>query len=448
MQQTVDASFEDVDAVLLVIDARARIGAEGIGSSPYIYHSREASCVIALDESRPTQGRAGIASQNRHPSGLGDFHASAITKEVWPTLKRYSVLLPEGPLGREQRPDLSTRRHASAKDEKALRLTREEVPHTVMSRGGGTGGNDHGTRLHQKRVSKRDTLGKRMRWWLRSGRRHRPEVEALVGHPGVPRARRQRKTEMAPRPAPCSNGSASSGELEFGDRLVVAFVRPAYSVGHPVSDFGTLTVPTSYSAQHQVGRATHSIDGKGTCTQSAGSSFGGAEAPAHRLVGRGRARGARRDLGSGRSSASRRYRRSARSFRMMDLTEALEGRGTAGKVAALCAKAMRRIRSTRRSRSPRSASIQTWSDREGTCGRQWRQARVRRDCVSIGSIPGSKKKGRGDASPGRELGADEVDMVIDRGAFPIGSLRESVRRDRPGEGGVGDAHLKVISETG
>ena len=46
-------------------------------------------------------------------------------------------------------------------------------------------------------------------------------------------------------------------------------------------------------------------------------------------------------------------------------------------------------------------------------------------------------------------GADEIDMVIDRGAFLAGRLPQGLRGDRRREGGLRRrAHLKVIFETG
>ena len=48
-----------------------------------------------------------------------------------------------------------------------------------------------------------------------------------------------------------------------------------------------------------------------------------------------------------------------------------------------------------------------------------------------------------------EFGADEIDMVIDRGAFLVRRLRAGVRRDRRGRRRLAaPAHLKVILETG
>ncbi len=83
MQQTVDASFDDVDAVLLVVDARARIGAGDRFVARRVF-GLEKPVVIALN--KVDRLKAGhIASQMKTASTLGDFHAlhpvSAKTKD-------------------------------------------------------------------------------------------------------------------------------------------------------------------------------------------------------------------------------------------------------------------------------------------------------------------------------------------------------------------------------
>src|SRR5207344_2670262 len=83
MQETVDASFDDVDAVLLVVDARARIGAGDRFVARRVF-GLEKPVVIALNKvDRLKPGH--IASQMKVASDLGDFHAlhpvSAITKD-------------------------------------------------------------------------------------------------------------------------------------------------------------------------------------------------------------------------------------------------------------------------------------------------------------------------------------------------------------------------------
>ena len=47
-----------------------------------------------------------------------------------------------------------------------------------------------------------------------------------------------------------------------------------------------------------------------------------------------------------------------------------------------------------------------------------------------------------------DAGADEVDMVIDRGAFLAGRYGTGLRADRGGQSACGATRLKVILETG
>jgi GTP-binding protein Era len=137
MQRTVDASFDDVDAVLLVLSARERIGA----GDRFVAHrvfSLEVPVVIALNKvDRLKPGH--IATQMKTASELGDFHAlhpvSAKTGDGVPGLRDDLVaLLPEGPryFPLEQRSDLPLEAQiAELVREQALRLTRDEVPHAI-----------------------------------------------------------------------------------------------------------------------------------------------------------------------------------------------------------------------------------------------------------------------------------------------------------------------------
>jgi GTP-binding protein Era len=137
MQRTVDASFEDIDAVLLVLDARARIGAGDAFVARRVFALGQ-PVVIALnkvDRLKPSH----IAAQMKTAAALGDFHAlhpvSAKTREGVAELRDDLIeLLPEGPLyfPPEQRTDLGVEEQiAELVREKALQLTREEVPHAV-----------------------------------------------------------------------------------------------------------------------------------------------------------------------------------------------------------------------------------------------------------------------------------------------------------------------------
>jgi GTP-binding protein Era len=137
MQRTVDGAFDDVDAVLLVVDCRERIGA----GDRFVAHrvfGLGVPVVIALNKvDRLKPGH--IASQMQAAARLGDFHAlhpvSAKTGDGIGELRAELVeLLPEGPLyfAPEQRTDLAPEDQiAELIREKALELTREEVPHAI-----------------------------------------------------------------------------------------------------------------------------------------------------------------------------------------------------------------------------------------------------------------------------------------------------------------------------
>ena len=190
MQKTVDASFEDVDAVLLVVDARARIGAGDRFVARRVF-GLEKPVIIALNKvDRLKPGH--IASQMKVAAGLGDFHAlhpvSAITKDGVAELRDDLVfLLPEGPayFGREQATDLAVEeRVAEVIREKALQLTREEVPHAIMVEVEELGEKSVRALLYVESESQKGILvGKRGAMVREIGTRARPEVEALVGHP-------------------------------------------------------------------------------------------------------------------------------------------------------------------------------------------------------------------------------------------------------------------------
>jgi GTP-binding protein Era len=190
LQETVDASFEDVDAVLLVVSARERIGAGDRFVARRVF-SLGTPVIIALnkvDRLKP----AHIASQMKAAAALGDFHAlhpvSALTKEGVAELRADLVhLLPEGPayFARGQATDLPlAERVAEVIREKALHLTREEVPHAILV---------EVTEIEERAVratlfvetesQKGILVGKRGSMIREIGTRARPEVEALVGHP-------------------------------------------------------------------------------------------------------------------------------------------------------------------------------------------------------------------------------------------------------------------------
>jgi GTPase len=137
MQRTVESSFEDVDAILFVLSARERIGAGDRFIAQRVF-ALGPPVVIALNKvDRLKPGH--IATQMTTASQLGDFHAlhpvSAKTGDGVAALREELVeLLPEGPLyfPEDQRTDLSVETQvAELIREKALALTRDEVPHAI-----------------------------------------------------------------------------------------------------------------------------------------------------------------------------------------------------------------------------------------------------------------------------------------------------------------------------
>ncbi len=139
-------------------------------------------------------------------------------------------------------------------------------------------------------------------------------------------------------------------------------------------------------------------------------------------------------------------------IRMVDLTT-LEGQDTPGKVRALSAKAMRPDPSD--PTCPATAAVCVYPDMVAVA-----KETLGTSGVHVAAVATAFPSGRAaldiklaDVRDAVEAGADEIDMVIDRGAFLAGrylhvydeivAVREACRRP-DGE----DAHLKVIFETG
>jgi GTPase len=190
MQQTVDASFEDVDAVLLVVDARAHIGSGDRFVARRVF-GLGTPVIIALnkvDRLKPSH----IAMQMKTAAGLGDFHAlhpvSAKTREGVDELRGDLVsLLPDGPayFPAEQATDLSLEeRVAEVVREKALHLTREEVPHALTVEVEELDERHVQAVIYVETESQKGILvGKKGAMVREIGTRARPEVDALVGRP-------------------------------------------------------------------------------------------------------------------------------------------------------------------------------------------------------------------------------------------------------------------------
>ncbi len=134
-------------------------------------------------------------------------------------------------------------------------------------------------------------------------------------------------------------------------------------------------------------------------------------------------------------------------IRMIDLTT-LEGQDTPGKVRALCAKALRPDPAV--PDTPRVAAICVYPDMVPVAVEA-----LRGSGVHVASVATAFPSGRAsmtvkltDTRDAVAAGADEIDMVIDRGAFLSGRYLEVFEEIVATKEACGDAHLKVILETG
>jgi deoxyribose-phosphate aldolase len=134
-------------------------------------------------------------------------------------------------------------------------------------------------------------------------------------------------------------------------------------------------------------------------------------------------------------------------IRMMDLTT-LEGRDTPGKVRALCAKAIHPKPGD--PTIPSVAAVCVYP----TLVAEAKDA-LRGSSVKVASVATAFPSGQsfrdikvGEARAAVEAGADEIDMVIDRGAFLAGDYGAVFDEIVAVRDAIGRAHLKVILETG
>jgi GTP-binding protein Era len=189
MQKTVDSSFEDIDAVLFVMSARERIGAGDNFIAKRVFQL-DVPVVIALNKvDRLKPGH--IATQMKTAARLGDFHAlhpvSAVTGDGIPDLRHELVeLLPEGPLYFPADKRTSMRDEEQIAElirEKALQLTKEEVPHSIsVEIHELTDKLIEATLLVETESQKGILVGKRGAMVREIGSRARPEIEHLLGH--------------------------------------------------------------------------------------------------------------------------------------------------------------------------------------------------------------------------------------------------------------------------
>ena len=188
MQRTVDTSFDDVDLVLFVLSARDRIGGGDRFIARRVY-DLGVPVIVALnkvDNLKPSH----IITQMKAAAALGDFHAlhpvSAKTKDGLDELRGDLVqLLPEGQLyfPRESATDQTAEeRIGEIIREKALQLTRDEVPHSISVELDEL--EDKLLRafvLVETESQKQILVGKRGSMIREIGVRARPEIEKLLG---------------------------------------------------------------------------------------------------------------------------------------------------------------------------------------------------------------------------------------------------------------------------
>jgi deoxyribose-phosphate aldolase len=133
--------------------------------------------------------------------------------------------------------------------------------------------------------------------------------------------------------------------------------------------------------------------------------------------------------------------------RMMDLTT-LEGADTPGKIAALCSKAVRPDPVDRT--VPSVAAVCVYPNLVPYARERLHDTGVKVAAVATGFPSGQYPLDvkLADVREAVELGADEIDMVIDRGAFLSGRYAKVYDEICRVKDACGEAHLKVILETG
>ncbi len=188
MQRTVDKSFEEIDAVVFVVDARERIGSGDRFIAKRVFALGVPVVIVVNKVDRLKGGH--IASQMATAARLGDFHAlhpvSAKTGDGVAELRDELVaLLPDGPahFSREERTDLAVDvQVAELIREKALELTREEVPHAISVEVEEIGETVVRAIVNVETQSQKQiVVGQGGGVVKKIGMRARPEIEALLG---------------------------------------------------------------------------------------------------------------------------------------------------------------------------------------------------------------------------------------------------------------------------
>jgi GTP-binding protein Era len=191
MQERVDETMSsDVDAVMLVVNARERIGTGDryVARRVFALGVPVVTVVNKVDRLKPGH----IATQMKTAAALGDFHAlhpvSAKTGDGIGELRGDLIsLLPEGPMYYPADTDTDMpleARIAELVREQALGQTKEEVPHALTAEVVEIDQKRVHVRLYTETESQKQILiGKGGTMVREIGRGARPHVEALIGHP-------------------------------------------------------------------------------------------------------------------------------------------------------------------------------------------------------------------------------------------------------------------------
>jgi GTPase len=190
MQGRVDETIaSDVDALMVVVSARDRIGAGDRFVGRRVFSLGVPVVIVVNKVDRLKAGH--IATQMKQAATLGNFHAlhpvSALTGDGIGELRADLIsLLPEGPLYYPAETDTDMpleARIAELVREQALRLTKEEVPHAITAEVVEIDEKRVHVRLYTETESQKQILiGKGGTMVRDIGRGACPHVEALVGH--------------------------------------------------------------------------------------------------------------------------------------------------------------------------------------------------------------------------------------------------------------------------
>ena len=189
MQRTVSGAFEDADAVIFMLSSQERIGAGDRFIAQTVFALGVPVVVVLnkVDQQKPGH----IASQMKTAAELGNFHAlhpvSAKTGDGIPELLGELLgLLPEGIayFPRDVITDMPLEvRLAELVREKALALTRDEVPHSLSVEVEEITERVIRARIMVETESQKQILvGRAGRMVKEIGVKARPEIEQLIGH--------------------------------------------------------------------------------------------------------------------------------------------------------------------------------------------------------------------------------------------------------------------------